>query len=323
MRIILTGGAGFIGSCFLKFLNDKGLRDIVIVDNLNKDKERNIIGRRYSQYYHKDDFIYRIENKKIDKNFDFLIHLGACTNTREKNFEYILKNNFIYSKKLAIFCLENDINFIYASSASTYGKEEKIFSDDEENIENLIPTNLYGLSKHIFDLWVVSNKLHKNFVGLKFFNVYGPNEEHKKDMRSVISKGYKQIKEEGLIRLFKSYRNDYKDGEQKRDFIYVFDVCEVIWFFIENTDKKGIYNVGTGKARSFNEVAKLLFKFLGKSENIEYIEMPDDVKEYYQYFTQSDNSKLANAGFKKEFTSIEDGIREYVDFLDNIYRKGN
>ncbi|MGB9677337.1 MAG: NAD-dependent epimerase/dehydratase family protein, partial [Candidatus Ratteibacteria bacterium] len=202
MRVILTGGAGFIGSCFLEFLNKKGIKDIIIVDNLNEEKRENIIGKKFLEYYHKDEFIYRIENKKMDKNFDFFIHLGACTNTREKNVEYIIKNNFIYSKKIALFSLENDIPLIYASSASTYGREEKDFSDDEKNIENLIPTNLYGLSKHIFDIWVVNNNLHKKFVGLKFFNVYGPNEEHKKDMRSIISKGYRQIKEKGKIKLF-------------------------------------------------------------------------------------------------------------------------
>jgi len=315
MRIILTGGAGFIGSCLLKYLNEKGIKDILIVDNLNEEKAKNIKDRKYCCYYQKEEFILKIEEKKIDKNFDFIIHLGACTNTREKNVEYIIKNNFIYSKKLALFSLENDIPFIYASSASTYGKEEN-FSDDENIIENLVPTNLYGLSKHIFDLWVVNNKLNEKFVGLKFFNVYGPNEEHKKDMRSIISKGYRQIKETGSIKLFKSYKKEYRDGEQKRDFIYVFDVCDVIWFFIENKNKCGIYNVGTGKAISFNEIAKLLFKYMGIKEKIEYIDMPEDVKNHYQYFTQANIEKLKNTGYKKNFTDIEEGIKEYINYLN-------
>jgi ADP-L-glycero-D-manno-heptose 6-epimerase len=318
MRIILTGGAGFIGSCLLKYLNEKGIRDILIVDNLNDEKAKNLKNRKYCCYYQKEEFITKIEEKKIDKKFDFIIHLGACTNTREKNVEYIIKNNFIYSKKLAIFSLENDIPFIYASSASTYGREEKNFSDDEKNIENLIPVNLYGLSKHIFDLWVISNKLNERFVGLKFFNVYGPNEEHKKDMRSIISKGYRQIKEKGKISLFKSYREEYKDGEQRRDFIYVFDVCDVIWFFIENKDKSGIYNVGTGKATSFNEIAELLFKYMGLKKEIEYIDMPEDVKNYYQYFTRADIEKLRKAGYKKNFTDIEEGIKEYIKYLNSL-----
>ncbi|MCM8804852.1 MAG: ADP-glyceromanno-heptose 6-epimerase [Candidatus Omnitrophica bacterium] len=317
MRIILTGGAGFIGSCFLEFLNKKGIEDILIVDNLNEFKKKNLVNKKYSVYYQKDEFIYQL-SKRFDKNFDFFIHLGACTNTREKNVDYMIKNNFLYSKKIAYFCLENDIPLIYASSASTYGKEGKNFSDDEKNIENLVPTNLYGLSKHIFDMWVVNNNFHNRFVGLKFFNVYGPNEEHKKDMRSIISKGYKQIKETGKIRLFKSYREEFKDGEQKRDFVYVFDICEVIWFFMENKDKKGIFNVGTGKARSFNEVARLLFKYLGKKEDIEYIEMPEDVKEHYQYFTKGDIEKLKKTGYKKKFTDIEDGIKDYIWYLEKI-----
>ena len=315
MRIILTGGAGFIGSCFLEYLNKKGIKDIIIVDHLNEKKWKNIKDKKYEVYYEKDEFIFKIREKKFDKNFDFLIHLGACTNTREKNVEYILKNNFIYSKILALFCLENDIEFIYASSASTYGKEEKNFSDCEDNIENLIPTNLYGISKNIFDLWVVLNKFHNKFVGLKFFNVYGFNEEHKGEMRSVISKGYEQIQKEGIIKLFKSYREEYKDGEQKRDFVYVMDVCDVIWFFIENRNKKGIFNVGTGKARSFNEVAEILFKYLGKQEKIEYIDMPDDIKESYQYFTEANIEKLRNAGYRKNFITLEEGIKEFLSVM--------
>ncbi|MFN4227010.1 MAG: ADP-glyceromanno-heptose 6-epimerase [Candidatus Ratteibacteria bacterium] len=314
MRIILTGGAGFIGSCFLDYLNRKGIKEIVVVDHINQEKKKNIENKKFKEYYDKDEFLLKIE-KKFDKNFDFLIHLGACTNTRETNIEYVIRNNFIYSKKLALFCLENDIEFIYASSAATYGKEEKNFSDDENNIENLVPLNLYGLSKNLFDIWVVLNKFHNNFVGLKFFNVYGPNEKHKGEMKSVISKGYEQIKYTDKIRLFKSYREDYKDGEQKRDFIYVMDVCDVIWFFIENRKKKGIYNVGTGKARSFNELAKILFKYLNKRENIEYIDMPDDIKDKYQYFTQANIEKLRKAGYRKDFLDLEEGIKEFISVI--------
>ncbi|MCM8784821.1 MAG: ADP-glyceromanno-heptose 6-epimerase [Candidatus Omnitrophica bacterium] len=318
MRIILTGGAGFIGSCFLSYLNKKGINDIVLVDRLNQQKKKNIENKKFNKYYDKDEFLLRIV-KKFDKSFDFLIHLGACTNTRESNFEYVIKNNFIYSKKLALFCLENNIEFIYASSAATYGKEEKNFLDDENNIENLVPLNLYGLSKNLFDMWVVLNKFHINFVGLKFFNVYGPNETHKEEMRSIISKGYEQIKKTGKIRLFKSYKEDYKDGEQKRDFVYVMDVCDVIWFFMENRDKKGIYNVGTGKARSFNDVAKILFKYLNKKENIEYIDMPEDMRDKYQYFTQANIEKLRKAGYKKEFLELEDGVKEFISVI-SLYK---
>lgn len=323
MKIILTGGAGFIGSCLLKKLNEMSVNEIIVVDHLNEEKWKNLIGTSFYEYYEKDDFIEVIEKEKIDKKFDFLIHLGACTDTMEKNAKYMIENNYIYSKKLLKWAIKNNVNFIYASSASTYGKGENGFSDDHENIKNLKPLNLYGFSKHLFDLWIVNNGLIDRVTGLKFFNVYGENEFHKRHMASVILKGYYQIKKEGKIKLFKSYHPQYKDGEQRRDFVYVWDVVDVIVFFIENPDKKGIFNVGTGKARTFNEVAEILFNCLKVPKNIEYIDMPEGLRENYQYFTEGKIEKLRKAGYKEEFTQIEEGIRKYVEYLENINREKN
>ncbi len=314
MRIILTGGAGFIGSCFLRKLNEKGITDILVVDHLDDLKWKNLLNKKFTDYVEKDEFIKLLCEGKVEKA-NFLIHLGACTKTTEKDASYLIKNNFIYSRKLAEWAVQRDVNFLYASSASTYGAGENGFSDDDENTLRLKPLNLYGFSKHLFDIWVVNNGLSSKFVGFKFFNVFGPNEYHKKDMKSVVAKAFYQIKESGVLRLFKSYHNNYKDGEQKRDFIYVKDVVDVIYYFIENPDKKGIFNVGTGKATSFNELAENIFKALGKEKRIEYIDMPQDIRKHYQYFTEANIEKLKKAGYKKEFTPLEKAVSEYIDYL--------
>jgi len=313
--IIITGAAGFIGSVLLKYLNNKGIKEIVCVDHLIGEKWKNLYGKKFIDYIEKDEFLKLIQDNKLPENIKTIIHLGACTSTIEKNTNYMIRNNFLYTKTLAEYCFLKDIYLIYASSAATYGNGENGFSDEEEKIFSLRPLNIYGFSKHLFDIMVVSNSNWRGkFCGLKFFNVYGPNEYHKGEMRSVINKMYYQIKKEGKVYLFKSYREDYKDGQQKRDFIYVKNVASVIYFFLENR-KTGIYNVGTGKAESFNKVAEVLFSLMGKEKKIEYVEMPLSIRKNYQYFTQADISKLRKAGYKEKFHSIKEGISDYIKYL--------
>jgi len=321
--IVITGGAGFIGSNLVKYLNQKGIENIIIVDHLTNEKWKNLIGKKFIDYIEKNKFLKLIsegpygENNKLPFEIEKCVHLGACTSTIEKNVNYVIRNNFLYTKKLAEYCFSKGIYFIYASSAATYGNGENGFSDDEENIFSLKPLNIYGFSKHLFDLIMVKNDLwRRNFCGLKFFNVYGPNEYHKGEMKSVINKMYYQIIENGYVALFKSYRDDYKNGEQKRDFIYVKDVVDVIYFFLQNK-KCGIYNVGTGKGESFNKVAEVLFTLLKKEKKIKYIDMPVEIRKNYQYFTEGNISKLRSAGYSKEFTSIEEGISDYLKYLEN------
>jgi len=315
MKIILTGGAGFIGSCILKMLNDCDLNDIIIVDNIaSTDKWKNLVGKKYIEYIHKNEFLQKLPQLK---NISHIIHIGACSSTTEKDFDYLCKNNFEYSKTLWQFCAEKGIGFIYASSASTYGNGENGFSDTCD-INVLQPLNAYGYSKHIFDLWAEKqDKKPKQYVGLKFFNVYGPNEYHKGTMASVIYHGYRQIKESGKIKLFKSCNPLYADGGQLRDFVYVKDVCNVVKFFVENSDKNGLFNVGTGKAESFETLGLSIFKALDIEANIEYIEMPEHLKSKYQYFTEAEIDKLRNIGYSETFHSLESGTADYVkNFLE-------
>jgi len=316
MRVILTGGMGFIGSCLLRGLNDNGYTDITIVDSPAPEKEKNISGKVFKDIIEKDTFLYLVSENKIECP-DMIIHLGACTSTVNNDYEYMFFNNYHYSRTLAIWALSRGRRFLYASSAATYGNGEKGFSDDDVTTKNLEPLNVYGLSKHLFDLWLITNGLVDKVTGFKFFNVYGPNEYHKGDMRSVVAKAYEEIKKTGKKKLFKSYRKDIEDGEQKRDFIYVKDVVDVIMFFVEHPEKSGIYNVGTGKARSFNDLVKAIFKCFNLRPSIEYVDMPPEIeRDKYQYFTRADTEKLRNAGFTGKFTELEEGIRDYLDYLE-------
>jgi ADP-L-glycero-D-manno-heptose 6-epimerase len=317
MKILLTGATGFIGSCILKMLNDCGLNDIIVVDNIaSTDKWKNLVGKKYTEYIHKNEFLQKLLQIK---SISHIIHIGACSSTTEKDFDYLYKNNFEYSKILWQFCAEKGISFIYASSAATYGNGENGFSDTCD-INTLRPLNGYGYSKHIFDLWVEKqDKRPKQYVGLKFFNVYGPNEYHKGTMASVIYHGYKQIKESGKIKLFKSHNPHYADGGQLRDFVYVKDVCNVIKFFIENPGKNGLFNVGTGKAESFEKLGKSIFKALNIPINIEYIDMPEHLRAKYQYFTEANIDKLRSIGYSEPFYSLENGA---IDYVGNFLEKG-
>jgi ADP-L-glycero-D-manno-heptose 6-epimerase len=321
--IIVTGGSGFIGSALVWRLNQLGRDDIIVVDHFGEnDKYKNIIPLRFQDVFGKDDFGNMVANDFLKKfKIETIYHLGACSATTELDMEYLLQNNYEYSKFLCQNAVENNIRFVYASSAATYGDGSKGYSDDETKLESLRPLNPYGYSKHLFDLWVKHNKLLDKVAGLKYFNVYGPNEYHKNDMRSVVNKCFYQIKETGKARLFKSSSKEFGDGEQKRDFIYVKDVVDMTLFFGENKDVNGIYNVGTGEANSFNSFIKPIFSALGLKENIEYFDMPEILKNKYQNFTEADMNKLRKAGYKNEMIAIDDAVFDYVKNYLNTENK--
>src|SRR3989339_234000 len=307
--ILVTGGAGFIGSHLVKGFNHQGCADLVIVDHLRQNaKWKNLASLRYVAYLDRDELFSYLEHKHNMP--DVIIHMGACSATTEKDENYLLNNNTKYTKRLFDYCAENNVRFIYASSAATYGNGSLGYSDQTQKLH---PLNCYGYSKYLFDQWALSGSSKPpQWVGLKFFNVYGPNEYHKDFMASMVFHGYQQIKENGKIRLFKSYRKDFADGCQKRDFVYIADVLNVVNFFLQHEDQSGIFNVGTGMARSFNDLAQALFRALAQTPNIEYIEMPPDLRAKYQYFTQADISSLRGAGYTKEFYSLENGIKDCV-----------
>ncbi|RKZ23937.1 ADP-glyceromanno-heptose 6-epimerase [bacterium] len=310
--IVITGGAGFIGSALIWGLNKKGEENILVVDALKDDERwKNLCGLKFRDYLEKDEFLYLLTSGKLKKP-DTIIHMGACSDTTERDGRFMMLNNFEYSKRLAEYAWENKIRFIYASSGATYGDGSKGFSDDEEKLEELRPLNLYGYSKHLFDLWAKRKGYLASFVGLKYFNVYGPNEYHKKEMRSFVCKAYEQIKTHGKVRLFKSYKSEYRDGEQKRDFIYIKDAVDVTLFFHERRELSGIYNVGTGTPRTWNDLVNAVFNALEVYPVIEYIDMPEELRDQYQYYTCADVEKLRRVGYEKEFTSLEDGVRDYV-----------
>ncbi len=311
--IIVTGGAGFIGSALIAALNKRQITDILVVDELGTDRKwKNLRNLSFADYVEKDDFLEMVIEDKLDSSIDAVFHLGACSDTTETNASYLIKNNYEYSKLLAQWATADNIRFIYASSAATYGDGSAGFSDDQEKIENLRPLNMYGYSKHLFDLWARRAGLLKKIVGLKYFNVFGPNEYHKADMRSFCIKAFEQITSTGKVRLFKSYKPEYADGEQKRDFIYVKDAVEITLFFYDNSKISGLFNIGTGKARTWNELVKAVFAAMGKKPNIEYIEMPESIRNQYQYFTEADITNLRKAGYDNETTPLEDAIKDYV-----------
>lgn len=318
MKYVVTGGAGFIGSCLVRMLNDMGIEDIIVVDNISTtEKWRNLVNKRYIEYINKTEFLTKLEY--ID-DIKVIIHMGACSSTTEKDFDYLYKNNFEYTKTLWKYCTEKQISFIYASSAATYGDGELGF-DDEGEIKNLMPLNGYGYSKQLFDLWAEKQKERPlQYVGLKYFNVYGPNEYFKDSMASVIFHSFNKIKNEEKIKLFKSYNAGYEDGMQLRDFVYVKDICSVIQYMIHNSSISGLFNVGTGKAQSFYELARAVYNALDMPCEIEYIEMPEKLREKYQYFTEAKIEKLKNVGCKCEFADLEKGVYDYVNnYLNRNY----
>ncbi|MGA3279459.1 MAG: ADP-glyceromanno-heptose 6-epimerase [Smithella sp.] len=311
--IIVTGGAGFIGSAFVWKLNQEGIEDIVVVDRLGKtDKWKNLVNLRFVNYIHKDEFYDLIYNDTLSFDVEAIIHMGACSSTTERDADYLWQNNFAYTGQLAEWALERNIRFIYASSAATYGDGKQGFSDDHSKISELKPINMYGYSKQVFDLRVLRHSWEDKIAGIKFFNVFGPNEYHKADMTSVIFKAFNQIKETGKVRLFKSYLPQYPDGGQMRDFVYVKDCIDVLWWLFKNQDINGIFNLGTGKARTWNDLISAVFAAMGTRQKIEYIEMPESIRNQYQYFTQAEMDKLHSVGYPVSFSSMEDSVRDYV-----------
>ncbi len=310
---IVTGGAGFIGSAMVWKLNQMGIDDILIVDNLaSTDKWKNLVNLRYEDYVHRNQFYKLILEGDDPFETDAVIHMGACSSTTELDADFLMENNYRYTQMLCRFCLNHDVRFINASSAATYGDGRFGFDDNHDGIDRLQPMNMYGYSKQLFDLWAKRGGVLDKLVSLKFFNVFGPNEYHKDDMRSVICKAFSQIGETGEMKLFKSYKEEYPHGGQKRDFVYIKDCVDVMWWFLQNPDKNGIFNIGTGQAREWNELARSVFAAMNVDPNISYIEMPESIRDKYQYFTQANMDKLVAAGYDKPFTSLEDAAKDYV-----------
>lgn len=310
--IVLTGAAGFIGSCMLSKLNEERFYEIVIVDEFSTlEKSKNYLNKKFIQKVSRENFSGWIQGK--ENQIQIIIHLGARTDTTETDTHLFDTLNYHYSQEIWQICANHQIPLIYASSAATYGAGEHGFCDQEEQLHKLAPLNAYGKSKHQFDLWAIAQDKQPFFwAGLKFFNVYGPNEYHKGRMASVIFHAYHQIKKTNKLKLFKSHKEAYKDGEQKRDFIYVKDIVEVIFFLMNTRRVSGIFNLGTGKSRTFNDLAKAVFLAIDVQESIEYIDTPKDIREKYQYFTEAQMDKLITIGYDKNFCSLEDGIKDYV-----------
>ncbi len=309
--IIVTGGDGFIGSCIVRELNDMGYTDILIVDHIQKtEKWKNLSNKIYTEYMNRDDFLARLP--EFEGRVSHVIHMGACSSTTETDFDFLYQNNFAYTKALWNFCTDARCSFLYASSAATYGAGEYGF-DDRMDIQKLRPLNGYGYSKQLFDLWVQKQeRAPKQHVGFKFFNVYGPNEYCKGSMASVVFHTFQSIQKTGEMGIFKSYRKDYADGQQLRDFIYVKDLCKVVRFMMEHSEINGLFNLGTGKARSFYDLAGAVFDAMGLARRIRFVEMPEALRGKYQYFTEAKMDKLREAGYQDAFYSLEDGVLEYV-----------
>ncbi len=312
-KIVITGGAGFIGSALAWRLNREGEDNILIVDSLGAAcKWENLAGLRFSDYQEKDDFLERVRKRDLPDSLETIFHFGACSSTTETDTRYLIKNNFEYSKILARYSLEAGVRFIYASSAATYGDGRQGYRDRESRLGELRPLNKYGFSKHLFDLYAHRRGWLEKIVGLKFFNVYGPNEYHKGPMRSVVCKGYEQIRRQGRMRLFQSYRDGCLDGEQDRDFIYIKDALEMVLFILRNPSLSGIFNIGSGRARTWNDLAAALFDSLEKEKQIVYVSMPEEIRPTYQYHTEAEMEKLREAGYDRPVSSLEEGIRDYV-----------
>ncbi len=310
--IIVTGAAGFIGSCMVSYLNRQGFEKLILVDEFDdEEKELNLLHKKYIVRVEREDFFGWVQKEK--PAVDFIFHLGARTDTTEFDYSVHQRLNVEYSQKMWNYCAMHNIPLVYASSAATYGEGELGYDDSHDIIEQLQPLNPYGISKNEFDKWVLHQDCHPPFwAGLKFFNVYGPNEYHKARMASVIFHSYNQIKQNGTVKLFRSHKEGYEDGEQLRDFVYVKDVIAVCYWLMEHQPASAIYNLCTGQARSFNDLVKSTFAGLDMQPSIEYIDMPADIRDKYQYFTEANMDKLRKAGYKDEFYSLEKGVDDYV-----------
>lgn len=308
----MTGGAGFIGSALVWALNRRGCDNVVVCDILGtNEKWRNLTPLRFADYVEAADLLPRLQSGALGK-FDLVLHMGACSATTEKDATYLARNNYEFTKDLAHWSLANKVRFVYASSAATYGDGESGMEDNETKLDSLRPLNMYGYSKHLFDLHAKRADFLNKIVGLKFFNVFGPNEDHKADMRSLVHKSFAQVQSEGVIKLFKSYRPDYKHGEQKRDFLYIKD-CVAMTLHLAATPKAtGLFNIGSGGARSWIDLANAVFTAANKKPSIKFIEMPEVIREKYQYFTQANLLRLRGTGYVAPVTSLENAVADYV-----------
>jgi ADP-L-glycero-D-manno-heptose 6-epimerase len=326
-RILVTGGAGFIGSALVAALNQRGISEIVITDLLGSDEKwRNLTPLKFADYLEADDFRKRIgQNQAALGDFSAVFHLGACSATTEKNASYLIDNNFNVTKELAAWSLSKNIRFIYASSAATYGDGAQGMDDQDPNLGRLRPLNMYGYSKHLFDQHAQRKGWLDRIVGVKYFNVFGPNEDHKGDMRSLVNKAYEQIRTTGRVGLFKSYHPDFKDGEQMRDFLYVKDAVEMTLHFAESaTTAGGLFNLGSGDANTWLKLTRAIFSALNLPPQIDFIEMPEALKGKYQYYTKADITKLRTTGYRRTMTPLEDAIRDYVqNYLATNRRLGD
>lgn len=313
-RILVTGGAGFIGSALVWALNQRGQENIIVTDKLGTDEKwKNLVALKYADYMDADDLLEAVKGKAESLGkFDVVYHLGANSATTERDSGHLMKNNFEYTKTLAHWAIASGTRFIYASSAATYGDGTHGMDDKMDDLTKLRPLNMYGYSKHLFDLYAQRAGIAKRIVGLKYFNVYGPNENHKGDMRSVVNKAFDQIRATGKVQLFKSHRPDYKDGEQERDFLYVKDAVAMTLFLAEHPLSGGLYNLGSGEARTWLQLVKAIFAALNLQPNIEFIDMPEHLREKYQYHTCADIGKLRTLGYKDPVTPLDTAVADYV-----------
>ncbi len=310
--IVITGGAGFIGSAIIQELNRRGRTDLIVVDDINHpEKEKNLTSIKYKKKISKAAFLKNVLNRDLQSS-EAIIHMGACSSTTETDENFLTKNNYEYTRHLATYAIERDIRFIYASSAATYGNGEMGYCDDELKLHTLKPINLYGESKHKFDLWAKDQGAFNCIVGLKYFNIFGPNEYHKASMQSMVRKGFFQARDKNKIRLFKSYRKEYKDGEQERDFLYIKDAVEMTLYFLDHPTLGGIFNIGAGKARNWNDLAAIIFKAIDRNPQIEYIPMPENMLDQYQYHTCSEMKKIQEAGYIEPILSLEESVTDYI-----------
>jgi ADP-L-glycero-D-manno-heptose 6-epimerase len=311
-RVLVTGGAGFIGSAIVWGLNRQGCHNIVIADPASRAARRqNLDSLHFTDHLEPGDMLSRYSSGSLGK-FDFIFHIGACSSTTETDEEYLRRNNYEFSRDLAGLALSAGARFVYASSAATYGAAATMDDTDPRNLERFQPLNPYGRSKHMMDLHAWRQGWLDRIVALKYFNVFGPNENHKGEMRSVVHKSFGQVTETGAIRLFRSYRPEYQDGEQRRDFLYVKDAVAMTLYLAANPNANGIFNLGSGQARTWNELARAVFAALGRAPRIEYIEMPENIREQYQYFTRADIGKLRAAGYTQPITPLESAVLDYV-----------
>ena len=310
--IVITGAAGFIGSCLVGFLNEAGFENLILVDEFeDEEKELNLLHKKYKVRVERENFFEWVMKEK--PMVDFVFHLGARTDTTEFNYAIHQHLNVDYSQKIWNYCTINNIPLVYASSAATYGNGQLGYDDDHTSVETLKPLNPYGISKNEFDKWVLHQEVHPPFwAGLKFFNVYGPNEYHKERMASVVFHSYNQVKTSGVVKLFRSHKKSFNDGEQLRDFIYVKDILKVCYWMMEHEPTSAIYNLGTGKARTFTDLVNATYAALGIPPGIIFIDMPEDIRDKYQYFTEANMQKLKKAGYKEDFYPLEEGIADYV-----------